>query len=60
MTRTRQHNLDTMIIICKDLGAPLAVDKVEEPSSSLPFPGIMLGTNMMEAQLPLDKWSLHT
>ena len=53
MIHTRQHNLDTMIRICKGLGVPLAV--VEGPSSSLPFLGIMLDTNMMEARLPLDK-----
>ena len=44
-----------MIKICKDLGVPLAIDKVEGPSSSLPFLGIMLDTNMVEAQLPLGK-----
>ena len=55
ITHTYQSNLDTTIRICKDLGVPLAVDKIEGPSSSLPFQGIMLDTNMMEARLPLDK-----
>ena len=55
MTHTCQHNLDTMIRICKDLGVPLAIDKIEGPSSSLPFLGIMLDTNTMEARLPIDK-----
>ena len=59
MTHTCQHNLDTMIRICEDLGVPLAIDKVEGPSSSLPFLGIMLDTNMMEARLPQDKLN-HT
>ena len=50
-----QHNLDAIIEICNYLGVPLALEKVEGPSSALPFLGIMLDTIKMEARLPNDK-----
>ena len=50
-----QHNLDTIIRICNYLGVPLALEKVEGPSTSLPFLGIVLDTIKMEARLPEDK-----
>ena len=36
---TCQHNLDTLVQICNYLGVPLALEKVEGPSISLPFFG---------------------
>jgi len=50
-----QHNLDTLVQIYNYLGVPLALEKVEGPSTSLPFLGIMLDTTRMEARLPEDK-----
>ena len=50
-----QHNLDTIIKICNYLAVPLVLEKVESPSSALPFLGIMLDTIKMEARLPNDK-----
>lgn len=47
-----QHNLDTIIKICNRLGVPLTLEKVEGPSTSLPFLGIVLDTVKMEARLP--------
>ena len=34
---------------------PLALEKVEGPVTALPFLGIILDSNKMEARLPLDK-----
>ena len=50
-----QYNLDTIIQICNYLGVPLALEKVEGPSTTLPFLGITLDTIKMEARLPEDK-----
>ena len=50
-----QHNLDTIISIYNYLGVPLALEKVEGPSTALPFLGIVLDTKKMEARLPEDK-----
>ena len=52
---TCQHNLDTIIRMCNYLGIPLALEKVEGPSTALPFLGIMLNTITMEARLPEEK-----
>ena len=45
---TYQRNLDTL---CNYLGVPLALEKVEGPSTALPFLGIELDTIRMEAWL---------
>ena len=50
-----QHNLDTIIQISNHLGVPLALEKIEGPSTTLSFLGIMLDTIKMEARLPKDK-----
>ena len=50
-----QNNLDTIIHICNYLGVPLAFEKVERPSTTLPFLGITLDTMKMEARLPEGK-----
>ena len=50
-----QQNFNTFISLYVDLGVPLAADKLEGPSTSLRFPGIILDTNHMEIRLPADK-----
>ena len=50
-----QEDLNTIIRICKDLGVPLALEKIEGPSTTLPFLGIVLDTVVMETRLPHDK-----
>ena len=40
---------------CQQLGVPLAMEKVEGPSTSLTFLGITMDTVQMEIQLPDDK-----
>ena len=50
-----QRDLDIFISLCADLGAPLASDKPEVPSTSLSFLGIILDTDRMEIRLPSDK-----
>jgi len=49
------HNLQVITEVCQYLGIPLAIEKVEGPSASLTFLGIVLDTVHMEACLPLDK-----
>ena len=50
------HNhLTTIKEICRDLGIPLAIEKLEGPSQCITFLGITLDTQRMEAQLPSDK-----
>ena len=41
--------------MCNYLGIPLALEKVEGPSTALSFLGIMLNTITMEAKLPEEK-----
>ena len=48
-------NLEVVKDVCAQLGIPLALEKVEGPSESLPFLGITLDTQSMEARLPADK-----
>jgi len=52
---TCQRNLDIIKSVCLHLGVPLAVEKVEGPSTLLTFLGIVLDTVRMEARLPTDK-----
>ena len=40
---------------CKELGVPLALEKIEGPATSLPFLGILLDSQKMEVRLPPDK-----
>ena len=47
--------MNTIIRICKDLGVLLALGKIEGPSITLPFLGIMLDTVVMETRLPHSK-----
>ena len=50
-----QENLSTFQEVCRELGIPLAVEKVEGPSTSLTFLGIVLDTAHMEIRLPDEK-----
>ena len=52
-----QRNVDIFTSLCKDLGVPLATDKLEGPTTSLSFLGIILDTCRMEIRLPTDKLS---
>ena len=49
------HNLNTITEVCQKLGVPLALEKVEGPSQTLTFLGIVLDTKHMEARLPHEK-----
>ena len=49
------QNLHIMIQICQLLNVPLAIEKMEGPSTLLEFLGILLDTVRMEARLPDDK-----
>ena len=51
-----QHNAYTLVSLCAELGVPIAIDKLDGPSTSLSFLGIILDTNCMEIRLPPDKW----
>ena len=50
-----QRNLEIFTRLCKDLGVPLASEKLEGPSTSLSFLGLILDTDCMEIRLPEDK-----
>ena len=50
-----QQNLSIIQKVCASLGIPLALEKVEGPSTILTFLGITLDTINMEARLPEDK-----
>ena len=49
-------NLSIIQKVCDSLGIPLALEKVEGPSTSLTFLGITLDTNNMDARLPEEKF----
>lgn len=48
-------NLSVLLATCKDLGVPLAADKLEGPSSRLTFLGIEIDTEAGVLRLPEDK-----
>ena len=52
---TCQRNLDIFTQLYKDLRVPLAVEKIEGPSTSLTFLGIILDTEQMEIGFPDEK-----
>jgi len=52
---TCSHNLQIMKGVCQHLGFLLAMEKVEGPSESLTFLGILLDSKTREAHLPLEK-----
>ena len=54
-TAVCQRNLLLLIEVCRVLGIPLAIEKVDGPTMVLEFLGIVLDTERMEACLPKDK-----
>ena len=54
-TNICQANLESIKHTCQLLGVPLALEKVEGPSTQLTFLGITLDTIRMEARLSDDK-----
>ena len=54
-----QRNADTFTSLCKDLGVPLATDKLEGPTTSLSFLGVILDTCRMEIRLPTNRQALQ-
>lgn len=49
------HNLDRIMAICRDLGVPLATEKLEGPSQCLTFLGLKMDTLACKLRLPADK-----
>ena len=47
--------LDKTLAICQGLGIPIALEKLEGPSTQLTSLGVQLDTTVWEAQLPHDK-----
>jgi hypothetical protein len=54
-TQTCHHNLRLLIEVCAMLGIPFALEKLEGPSTTLEFLGILLDTGHMEARLPAER-----
>ena len=50
-----QTNLDNIVKCCKALGVPLALEKVEGPSTLLPFLGIVIDIIHKQLCLPQGK-----
>jgi len=50
-----QENLDTMISICRRLGLPLSIHKIEGPSMTIVFLGIELDSELLLIRIPEDK-----
>jgi len=57
LSQVCQHNVDTFTSLCKDLGVPLATEKLNGPTTSLYFLGIIVDTSRMEISLSTDKLS---
>ena len=51
------QNLDKILVVCAELGVPLAMDKLEGPTDRLTFLGIELDTRAGVLRLPTDKLS---
>ena len=54
-SKTCADNVNIMIHLASHLGIPLAPEKLEGPTTSLVFLGILIDTNRMETALPDDK-----
>ena len=50
-----QNSVRAMLVLCGNLGIPVALDKLEDPASTLTFLGITLDTVNQELRLPADK-----
>ena len=55
LTEECQHNLSLLMALCKELDVPLAWDKLDGPSTTLIFLGILLDTIKLELRLPAEK-----
>ena len=61
------HRVDAFLRVCVSLGIPVALDKLEGPTTSITFLGLELDSNRQEIRLPqtkirqimaeLDRWS---
>ena len=56
-SETCGQNLDWILAVCRELGVPLAIDKLEGPSHCLTFLGIEIDTQRGVLRLPTDKLS---
>ena len=50
-----RNNLEFILAVCRDLGVPLAIEKLEGPSQCLTFLGIEIDTASSQLHLPVDK-----
>ena len=50
-----QQNFDILLHLCDYLGIPLMLEKVEGPSTTILFLGIVFDTVPMKIRLPADK-----
>ena len=50
-----QHDINIFMSLCGELHVPLAYEKLEDPSMSLAFLGIILDSKQMEIRLPADR-----
>jgi len=50
-----QSTLNGLVELCRQLGVPLAKDKMEGPSTVLTFLGLTIDTTRMEIRLPTNK-----
>ena len=47
--------LSKMLTLCKNVNAPLKLEKIEGPTTCLTFIGIQIDTNTMQASIPTEK-----
>ena len=52
---TCRQAVNTMLTVCKELGVPFAMEKLEGPAASITFLGIMINTANMTLSLPPEK-----
>jgi hypothetical protein len=53
-----RNNLELILAVCRDLGVPLAIEKLEGPSQCLTFLGIEIDTASSQLRLPVDELAL--
>ena len=51
-----ENSLQTLKLVCEDLGIPLVSEKQAGPSNNIEFLGIVIDTVKQELQLPTDKY----
>ena len=52
---TCRKAVNTMLTVCKDLGVPVAMEKLEGPATNITFLGISINTTSMTLSLPPEK-----